>query len=718
MTNNQVYNNQIITNNQKPINQTGSGIGYWNLGFIWSLGFGYWLLFFMTLCLFVSPAAQAAVGPNWIEQWGITWTFDKNISTDGADGTYQYGQFVTGDYWIVGPVTLISIDPLSQNINGRIKNGSMINPPIGNVNGYDNAMSYNTYSASLNVAFGVTPLSTLVVPVNSSLISTISVDTPNSRPQVDTAAILTVLVSAPEDAVNGKSNYFRPPYCGTDKTLQFKKTDLNYSKLKRLAPVSYTPSLNASYGPESSVAAYKTPLQWFQRPWIDHGTEDPGRFIRPLNNCPDYGREISRYTNWAALLLNLNFTDSEKEPLMIGMVQYGIDLYRIVSLNHTSFVGNGTIASGRLLPILFAGFVLDAADGAEALRNIGQKTGQYRYENGYTSGNLPPDYIHFLETNQTHYVTQTDVDVTLGKCLTGDRYTYRGAASSSQIIGTMAVGNEVLQATTNARGVITAIKNNSSDPDWIEINRTSAVDFDIANGYQITDQAAGGYFIPSYRTRWAVSGTWKPDYRDVEIIAYQSSDIGFPEWGIRNARTPQNNNKSWSTAYRLSSSPVIAGTALVAHIMGIKDLFNHPAMFDYADRYVQYIFSGEYDILYASDPYGKDSPDVWRYGVNGFEFYKNAPFTKNMWDAYREYCGGPLWPEKAVIIYGDVSGDGLLSAYDAALAARIAVGLDAYPTGDNLTKADVSGDGFVTAYDAALIAQKAVGLITKFPVES
>jgi hypothetical protein len=70
------------------------------------------------------------------------------------------------------------------------------------------------------------------------------------------------------------------------------------------------------------------------------------------------------------------------------------------------------------------------------------------------------------------------------------------------------------------------------------------------------------------------------------------------------------------------------------------------------------------------------------------------------------------------IIYGDISGDSALSAYDAALAARIAVGLDAYPTGDNLTKADVSGDGFVTAYDAALIAQKAVGLITKFPVES
>jgi hypothetical protein len=66
---------------------------------------------------------------------------------------------------------------------------------------------------------------------------------------------------------------------------------------------------------------------------------------------------------------------------------------------------------------------------------------------------------------------------------------------------------------------------------------------------------------------------------------------------------------------------------------------------------------------------------------------------------------------------GDLSGDSALTAYDAALAARIAVGLDAYPTGDNLTKADVSGDKQVTAYDAALIAQRVVGLIDRFPVE-
>jgi len=68
------------------------------------------------------------------------------------------------------------------------------------------------------------------------------------------------------------------------------------------------------------------------------------------------------------------------------------------------------------------------------------------------------------------------------------------------------------------------------------------------------------------------------------------------------------------------------------------------------------------------------------------------------------------------ILYGDVSGDGKISAYDAGLTARLAVGLDEL-TVEKLAIADVSGDGEVTAYDAALIARRAVGLIEKFPVE-
>ncbi len=69
------------------------------------------------------------------------------------------------------------------------------------------------------------------------------------------------------------------------------------------------------------------------------------------------------------------------------------------------------------------------------------------------------------------------------------------------------------------------------------------------------------------------------------------------------------------------------------------------------------------------------------------------------------------------IVYGDVSGDGKISAYDAALTARHAVGLQAL-SAEEIVRADVTGDGRVTTYDAALIAQRSLGLIDRFPVET
>jgi len=67
-------------------------------------------------------------------------------------------------------------------------------------------------------------------------------------------------------------------------------------------------------------------------------------------------------------------------------------------------------------------------------------------------------------------------------------------------------------------------------------------------------------------------------------------------------------------------------------------------------------------------------------------------------------------------LYGDISGNGNVSAYDASLAAQYAVGLIEL-TPEQITAADGSGNGTVSAYDASLVAQYAVGLIDRFPVE-
>ena len=81
-------------------------------------------------------AAASAVSK--ISQYGITWTFE---------GKHASGQFANGDYWVIGPVRIIRIDPPSveqigtttltnftlggSNPKPRTMNGSMLNPMTG-----------------------------------------------------------------------------------------------------------------------------------------------------------------------------------------------------------------------------------------------------------------------------------------------------------------------------------------------------------------------------------------------------------------------------------------------------------------------------------------------------------------------------------------------------------------------------------------------------------
>ncbi|MHC4534751.1 MAG: hypothetical protein ACYS6K_12435, partial [Planctomycetota bacterium] len=108
-----------------------------------------------------------------ISQFGITWTFNRD---------YTVGQFTNGDYWILGPVTLIGIDPPSTEANGRTINGSMINPSpkLGSTQGYDSAM-YGRYGSrfdpNLNVGRpnnrDLSARNYFVLQPHSSLVSTI-----------------------------------------------------------------------------------------------------------------------------------------------------------------------------------------------------------------------------------------------------------------------------------------------------------------------------------------------------------------------------------------------------------------------------------------------------------------------------------------------------------------------------------------------------------------
>ena len=307
--------------------------------------------------------SASAFGATSVSQFGITWTFNGNYTT---------GQYANGDYWVVGPVTIVGISPVSTNLAGWINNGSQLNPAIASTQGYDSSMAYMIYDAAKNAARpGGSDLSAAnpLVITSGSLVSTVSVATTNNRPQVKAAAILTVVSSAPA------AGAFRPPPVGSDKTSYWNKSNLNYSILKSLAPVSGTPAL-------ATVVAH------FERPWLEQNGEWTARYIHPVDNQPDYGRDMAHQLAEGLLSLHLNYTPTQKETLYVRLVQYGIDIYGAVK-GGSVWRDLGGHNPGRKMPMILAGLALNDTN-ILAYANAG-------------------DHFIFQEDLQTWYVRQYDV---------------------------------------------------------------------------------------------------------------------------------------------------------------------------------------------------------------------------------------------------------------------------------------------------------------------
>lgn len=314
--------------------------------------------------LLIAFALPSAFGATSLSQFGITWYFNTD---------HPSGQYANGDWWVVGPVTITNITPASiDNGTGRIINGSQLNPPVSGVQGYDSAPGDMTYSAALNAGRpGGNALSAEnpLVITNGSLISSVSVTALQPRPQVKTAAILTVVESAPEEGA------FRPPPVGSDKTSYWNKTNLNYSILKSLIPPTNMPVL-------ATVTAK------FEKPWLEQNPGWTARYIHPQDNQPVYGRDMAHLLAQGLLSLHMNYTPAQKEPLFIRLVQYGIDIYG-TAREGGMWEDLGGHNQGRKMPMLLAGMALNDTNillYADASRKF-----------------------IFHEDRQTWYVTQSDV---------------------------------------------------------------------------------------------------------------------------------------------------------------------------------------------------------------------------------------------------------------------------------------------------------------------
>jgi hypothetical protein len=278
--------------------------------------------------------AALALADN-VSEYGITWRFSKKV---------RVGRFVNGDYYVVGPVTVVSITPAPEND----RNGSVLNlPPLNDRSGFDSRVEANRYDPSLraNPPVHMKP--------GDALVSTISVDKMRELPAplrpsdkaispVRSASVLTCLPApAPRDA-------FRPSYCDRRQTIYLAR-NLRRDLLPKLPRVKSTPDLR----------------EWadrFQRPWLDVCFFG---FDAPIEYMPHYGREIARAVGIASLMLMLDWPQeqqAERERLLINFVQYGIDLWGIAQAGYPGWPAHGGHGSGRKWPIVFAGMILGDKD--------------------------------------------------------------------------------------------------------------------------------------------------------------------------------------------------------------------------------------------------------------------------------------------------------------------------------------------------------------------
>jgi hypothetical protein len=324
-----------------------------------------------------------------VSQYGITWTFEQPA---------RVGQFVNGDWYVVGPVTIKAIDPRplygSEIPKGqldhmdkerpeaqRVRNGFMVNPPAEMKVAYDSGVR-NWFRPEMiqrppvMLKPGASLVSTISMPkglvLHAQLRNKIERGVEDSSP-IRTAAVLTcVSQPQPPDA-------FRPAFCDRQQRIYLAR-NLKRDRLPTAAATQSIPRIDQY-------------IRFTQRPWV--GTCFFG-FEEPVENMPQYGLEYGRVSGITALILCTDLKPEQKETLLVNYVQVGIDLGGMIRSGHSGFTGFGGHGSGRKLPIVFAGILL----GDDELAGI--------------HGSFPK--VSFGEDEQTAY----------GDCWTGAKVVFAG----------------------------------------------------------------------------------------------------------------------------------------------------------------------------------------------------------------------------------------------------------------------------------------------------
>lgn len=496
--------------------------------------------------LFCTLAASAFAATS-VTDNGITWTFAADMTT---------GQFISGDYWVVGPVAITNISPASAVVTDRAAlnptatlatstiNGSMVNPTAGpNVQQGLDSDAY-TNSAQWNAALNrgrpdgsdLSAENPLVLQPGDSLLTVTSREPARQDPSFTNAAVLTVLDEEPP------ADAFRPTYVNTEKRI-FRYSDIVWANIKEM-PL-----------PAPAPPTFATLEDYWEKVQVEFRTDIAARGLMASNNMPlTYGREIGNATAAAAVRLNSSASEEEKETLLIRFLQYGIDIYGAAK-GGGDWVANGGHRGGRKMALVFAAMAFDDAD-------------MKVYCDGTT-------HRIFQEDQQTFIV---DADIVAKTGGSGTSVPYTGLSTGGQTVTVTRSGGPSI---VHSRAIMVTDAVPSEYNGFWKINNSAASG--VTFSFTVHEDVVLPGPLVSATLTYLVN--WGPDFRSI-VYNYDNSDLDMPEWaGEGDMFTVFDGNNSLESNYRSTNSSYYVATATVARVMDVQTLWNHEAFFEYAERW-------------------------------------------------------------------------------------------------------------------------------------
>lgn len=309
--------------------------------------------------------------------------------------TRTQGTYLSGDPWIIGPVTICDRSKKDTVSDGIAINGCMVNPVPPSAasvtadlanrfhnQGWDNRVFGNTYSAANDwcdsyPSAEITAGSSIVFSVSLALnaCTAKAAGGPRDYQCINYMDVVTVVSSDP-------GAVFRPAFTGTDKSYTPSASGIRYNVLKDHPLVTGQPTL-ATLEAEGIMRGPLIYLADDSQGWERLAPINPWNMIRspgsPNSGAQAYGRAI----NWGITdvlgALHADYTDMQKQTMVYRLIQTAIDLYGQLGAGRDYYQAKGGFCFGHNTIMLTAASLLNYQPMMDAA-SIALNPGRYCHE--------------------------------------------------------------------------------------------------------------------------------------------------------------------------------------------------------------------------------------------------------------------------------------------------------------------------------------------------